>query len=700
MPLLRQKGAPTEDEVERAVKADGVLLMAMYEARRLVGEMASFEKPFTLRRGNAQGQRSRDESRSQTTESPAKRQKTSWRERVTVETTAPSLPLAPSLEESTVETSAPSLEELTWKKDWELKDDGGDSDPTDSIKTALENLLNERLLPPTPTINNKKEVLRKQGRPEYFESQTSSQGADLDSQESLFHQAGERKTRCKFRSEATVLQALEYLHQNNSKPSESENAVDEKGHTHYVVNRLLSAIKAPLELLVRTEITNYSGLGETYGETLELAYYEESRHHQDQTERQPDSAFYLVGKESGEPKLTKEAQQIGMLVSLEHKTTLDNQKKVRDAWMECERDYAEKVKETDCLHPPIGYSIITDGIDWIFLRMNVSREKNQHGMMAHKIHTRCSDRINIHKDKANKKGGKDKKRAEKANEDNEDKLNDWDFAILAKWLLFILKQSLVEKEYPMPEKPALDVGTKLQVQRILDLSERRLVAQVSSNGDDNRHFVLKLPMFGFQEKEKGTNWKEARRIEQEKENLATLVDSKGIVSATMLQDVRPYIIHLDYVGCGLDKMIVSGQAGKLLAKEVYKHIWQQALPALRRKNMCHADIHPGNICVADDSGALRATLVDLESARTVGKTLEQSPIKVRDDSLQGFLDKSSFKLDKIMVCSIMASLWEMSLENLADNVTKCAEGYQKQEKGKNYKEPGFVNATIANITRD
>ena len=57
-------------------------------------------------------------------------------------------------------------------------------------------------------------------------------------------------------------------------------------------------------------------------------------------------------------------------------------------------------------------------------------------------------------------------------------------------------------------------------------------------------------------------------------------------------------------------------AGRKLAFAVKNGIWDGALKFLRERNMCHADIHEGNICIRNDADdeKLHATLVDLESA--------------------------------------------------------------------------------------
>lgn len=88
---------------------------------------------------------------------------------------------------------------------------------------------------------------------------------------------------------------------------------------------------------------------------------------------------------------------------------------------------------------------------------------------------------------------------------------------------------------------------------------------------------------------------------------------------------------LEDAGIGLDRLVTGSEAGQELAKIVYRDIWGTAHETLKEKKICHADIHPGNICLSTGSdGKYKATLLDFESAKAFGENLDESPIKYRD----------------------------------------------------------------------
>ncbi|CAB9503655.1 expressed unknown protein [Seminavis robusta] len=115
---------------------------------------------------------------------------------------------------------------------------------------------------------------------------------------------------------------------------------------------------------------------------------------------------------------------------------------------------------------------------------------------------------------------------------------------------------------------------------------------------------------------------------------------------------------LEDAGEPLDTLVVSGNAGKELARVVKRDVWGAALAALEEAELVHADLHPGNVCIRERDGKLEALVVDLEGAVKEGSKLEESPIKYRDELLNESSNTASTKMDKAWVAAILQCLWE------------------------------------------
>jgi hypothetical protein len=120
---------------------------------------------------------------------------------------------------------------------------------------------------------------------------------------------------------------------------------------------------------------------------------------------------------------------------------------------------------------------------------------------------------------------------------------------------------------------------------------------------------------------------------EELRGIASLVSLASSVnasngSASLL--LKKYVLCMKDAGNALDALIISGEAGKYSARIVYRDIWNDALPALESRHLCHNDIYPGNICFCMLEKKCAKLVVDLESITTNGDNLDGSPIYLRD----------------------------------------------------------------------
>jgi hypothetical protein len=439
----------------------------------------------------------------------------------------------------------------------------------------------------------------------------------------------------------TVQEALQYLVDKRASARGEGKKKFELDYTQPVVNRLFSVIESFLRLFVGDIIKDSSsGVGGVSEKHVELYYYSEreNKYRQDTT-RRPDSLLYLAGK-GVTPTLNREALSLGQLVSLEHKSNIQDQTKESVALLGIERDFAYKLKAEDFLEPKIGYHIITDGIAWKFFRINVifANSKFMFGIAESETVSTWNPAGNC-----------------------------FDFSQLSRWLLFLLKMSVVNpKSNELSSDVELDWGDgEFKVNQFLALG-RRGIARVSSVTESKLHYVIKVPMFiSIRNSLRKDEKMEARRIIAERQYLKMFHNCPNIVSLASNVDTPEWAILLEDVGISLDQCIVSGEAGKELAKVVFRDIWEIALNALGKEELCHADIHEGNICIStDNAGRFKATLVDLESAVRFGTELKDSPIKFRKGKRV-----ASAEWDRASVCAILECLWDLgSIEDLETRV--------------------------------
>jgi hypothetical protein len=467
--------------------------------------------------------------------------------------------------------------------------------------------------------------------------------SQTESQESEYEQRGERNsTMATEFVDKTVEDALMFLWRKRN------GSLDEKKHTHVVVNKMLSAALSTLRNLAEQHKANFSPL-QSMQETIELCLYKETEHSKEKVDRLSDAALYLGGKampDDKKNKFTGDVAKLGMLISFEHKTNILNKCLLRDAQKEACRDFAAKIDRFDLLDSPVGYSVLTDGITWIFLRLQLVLEK-QHGTDEKKIviSTERSPDISIMKESSGHFA--------------------FEFDMLAKWLCFVLEESIL-KQTMKPQEPFLD--DKAQNIQLSDESSFR----ISKVFDQGRFFVVrgKYEMNGQSQSSSvvlkittDVSKKGETRLRKEQDNLTRFAESDAIVhmvppNPTTQSYLSKFFLTIENAGIALDKLIVSGDAGKKLAEVVKRDIWGKALGVFRNQDYVHTDIHPGNICIQKSAEGkdMRATIVDLESAVKVDKIVNDSPIKDRDDI---GIDKdatASFHMDEAAVLAILSCL--------------------------------------------
>jgi hypothetical protein len=213
-------------------------------------------------------------------------------------------------------------------------------------------------------------------------------------------------------------------------------------------------------------------------------------------------------------KFTEDVAKRGMLISFEYKTNILNQSLLRQAQKEACRDFAAKISRYALLETPVGYSILTDGITWIFLCFRlVLQNRPQSDDKIIVISTERSEDISI----------------------MGSSLRGFHFKFdrLAKWLCFVLQQSIL-KQTMKPQEPFLDEDA-----RIIQLSNVSSF-QIFELFDQGRFFVVEGTRKINGQKESSTvvlkiinmsDWvKRRERLDKEQKNLQLFAESDAIVN--------------------------------------------------------------------------------------------------------------------------------------------------------------------------
>ncbi|CAB9529875.1 unknown protein [Seminavis robusta] len=437
----------------------------------------------------------------------------------------------------------------------------------------------------------------------------------------------------------TVREALDYLREKHDQASGDF----EIKYTQWVVNRLLAAaLPSFQELAKRPENRLWLSPLVKMQEKITIGFYVETEHSKKASVRCPgvrcpDSAFFLQGTGDDSSGFNHEVSGLANLICFKHKSSLSGKQKKRDALSELTRDYVQKLCAVDILGPQIGYGVVTDGIEWFFVKIEAKREGRREvaSFLVYESKT-----VNIYDG------------------------NDYDFQELAKFLIFTFTESIEESKLSkspfvniqdedykeLLENIQFDNTRGFKITRIL-ATQRFFAAKATSS--EQKEVVLKIIY-----KQAGIRAKESVPSECWS-SLTTYEASKTVQLLSGYDDdetiVPPFLV-LEDAGEPLDKLVVSGNAGKELAKVVKRDIWGTALEALRQHKLVHADLHPGNICVKEYNGELQALVVDLESAVLEGSELAESPIKHREDLLLSG-QKAQLRMDESMIIAILQSLW-------------------------------------------
>jgi hypothetical protein len=77
------------------------------------------------------------------------------------------------------------------------------------------------------------------------------------------------------------------------------------------------------------------------------------------------------------------------LICFKHKSSLSKKQKKRDTLLELKRDYVQKLHAIDILGPQIGYGVVTDGIEWSFIKIKARRQgrKEEAGLLVCELET-------------------------------------------------------------------------------------------------------------------------------------------------------------------------------------------------------------------------------------------------------------------------------------------------------------------------
>jgi predicted Ser/Thr protein kinase len=369
---------------------------------------------------------------------------------------------------------------------------------------------------------------------------------------------------------------------------------------------------------------------------------------QTKADRRPDAAFCRLGnlqspgnqsgtrpaRQGRKPvrpdfgKLDRAARSKNTYFTVEAKSTLDASHNLA-AFIECERDLAA-ISSVPADKLRAGFSIVTDGMNWYFLRIAWKLRQD----ITWEREVVISEKVTIHP-----KGS---------------------FIELAEWLLFILESS-------MAPTVCTDLGKTLcQETNGLSLSLNKIFSHDGNRsttscwrvkGDDvDALVVLKAcQIFGFplqaarDEKNRGYMRKETALLRNFAQS-GTMPDCFPKISLleSRLPSLRDGGLWLEYSGEAIGTLEIGGERGRVLAAIVYRDIYCRALAFLAARNLCHGDIHEHNILISSD----RAVLIDFESAVDFNDSLSNSPVKYRCAAITA----GAKEVDELIVSGLVTCL--------------------------------------------
>ena len=363
--------------------------------------------------------------------------------------------------------------------------------------------------------------------------------------------------------------------------------------------------------------------------------------------RRPDAAFFQRGTpvdNSDVVKYDSAVREKGLLVSVEAKKNL-LPKNFKEALMECQRDYAHVTQHVEASRQmPVGFSIITDGVDWYFLCIIWRLTLDGQGIkFTHRIQKSPAIHFETKRDKTQ----------------------------LAKWLLFVLDLSLLRPKLLSDPDRVFQGCSEFKECHGKDI---RLTKVFNSGGrsttllwtDDKGDYVQKYFFVPI--------WQTSLAyFNRELGFLRQLAGEKNIINQTNSVPFRvPRSIWLQQEGVSLENLDISGRRGQQLALIVKRDIWNGALVVLQNKKICHCDIHESNILICLKRN--KATLIDFEGAKPFGESLKDSPIRHHYCKFK----MAGAHVDKICVAALLECMWSPKKSHFDDKslVEKMA-GLQK-----------------------
>lgn len=370
----------------------------------------------------------------------------------------------------------------------------------------------------------------------------------------------------------------------------------------------------------------------------ENCIHEQRRHH-----RRPDAAFFETCFVKDATCFDAAARR-SVRVSVKVKRFLDRSH-CADALIECERDLVTLTTRWPSALMRVGYSIVTDGIEWRFLKIFWVCE-----LMGWKRNIQMSSPISA--ETLQTDGGLE----------------------LAKWLAFIVRQSVLNPKqesgfafvYPFFKGQETANG---RVESVYGLSSRFLTmcctVNVPVGNGGAQKVVVKRRLFYAD----GVIEAGSRRTEKNEEYLKKEIQMLKLLEGTsnvakFAEGFAPNgnwpALHLEYDGISLDKFDIRGERGIMLCEIVKKSIHDGALEVLKKKGYAHCDIHEANIVVSIASE--KAILIDFESATLFNEETKHSPTRnfVNKGQLGATMDLqlgATMEDDRTAVLALMACLY-------------------------------------------
>ena len=474
---------------------------------------------------------------------------------------------------------------------------------------------------------------------------------------------------------------LEHLRKNRQSPSKAQSpqairvpkktrSSFELDHTQPFVNSILSAATDELgKIFEETRVPpEPAGAQKEYFEATDLVFFSEKScikscctsncfHDFNRFHRNPDAAFLDYAKNC-KRIFCPAARSSDIRMSVEAKRFLDQSHK-NEALIECERDLAVSTLPLPACMMRAGYSIVTDGISWYFLRINWQWSFRT-GKTAWMRQIRISPCIDVSKPRG--------------------------WTELADWMVYTFVQSVKTREmqsYFHVKYPLLG-GGELAVNSLLGGGSRFLTMRGALESDGSSEVVIKrVRLQPEQAIYVDRNSRNKQYLKKEIDTLTRLSNCVGVAGISPLLEPSDRAVAIENKGISLDRLGIGGKRGLVLAKIVKSCIWDVALKYLQELRIAHCDIHQANIVVLLSSNS--ASLVDFESATEFGKDVEHSPTRIwhpkkKNDRLPAAAESDERCLRALLACLCAKDVTDYSQRNslVFEKCTALAEAFDGQ----------------------